>query len=183
MFRHFTSPARDVVVRAQHEAVRLRHNYLGKEHLLLALTDEPEGVVAEVFRDFGIAHHNVERQVLTVVGLGPPPSLGSAEAEALETIGIDLDEVRRTIEASFGPGALDMRLTGCGFCFTPRAKEALQLASLDAKGLGHSHIGTEHLLLGLLRSQGGVGADVLRALGLDPGAVRSHVLAKLAQAS
>jgi ATP-dependent Clp protease ATP-binding subunit ClpA len=61
MFARFTQPARDVVVRAQHEALRLRHGHIGKEHLLLALSQETGGVVAEVLRELGVSHQAVER--------------------------------------------------------------------------------------------------------------------------
>ena len=183
MFEHFTTPAREAVVRAQEEAIRLRHNYLGKEHLIFALASEERGIAGEILREFGVHSHDVEREIVRIVGWGPPPSFGPQEAEALETIGIDLSQVRKRTEAAFGPGVLDMRLTGCGFRFTPKAKEALELASKDAKALGHPDIGTEHLLLGLARSAGGAGADVLRGLGLDPQLVRARVLEKLAEAS
>jgi ATP-dependent Clp protease ATP-binding subunit ClpA len=185
MFERFTQPARDVVVRAEHEAIRLRHDCIGKEHLLLALSEETGGVAAAVLRELGVTHEAVEREVLRVEGLGPPSSLGPEDADALRAIGIDLDEVRRAIEESFGPGALDRTLPSCGtrIPFSSRAKESLQLAARSAKDLHHDHLGTEHVLLGLVRSEGGVGAEVLRGLNVSPAAVRARVLEKLDRAS
>ena len=182
MFRHFTPRARDIVAHAQHEAIRLRHNYIGKEHLLLAIAAERAGVAAEVLHALGGSHEAVEKEVVRIIGRGPAGPLDPSDAEALETIGIDLDEVRSRVEAAFGPGALDSSTPGC-VPFTPKAKEALELALRESKALGDGAIRTEHLLLGVVRSSGGAGAEVLRALGIDPRTVRAMVVERLARAS
>ena len=109
MFERFTDGARQVVVRAQEDARRLGHNYIGCEHLLLAAAEagEPAGVV---LRDQGVTPERVEAEILRTIGRG---SVGSADplrgldGEALAAIGIDLDVVRARIEAAFGPDALD----------------------------------------------------------------------------
>jgi ATP-dependent Clp protease ATP-binding subunit ClpA len=101
------------------------------------------------------------------------------DADALATIGIDLDAVRGAVEREFGPGALDdAMLAGTGRgrigrrrqrrpAFTPRAKKALELALREALAMGHHYIGTEHVLLGLLREREGVAGVVLRRLAPD----------------
>ena len=183
MFERFTDRARRSVVTAQQEAVRLRHNYIGKEHLLLGLLAVGEGVAWDVLDGLGVTHHAAEREVVRIVGTGPPGLLGPDDAEALGSIGIDLEEVRRRIERSFGPGALDRAPPASRIPFTPKAKEALELARREAKALGHDYIGTEHILLGLLRSEGGAGAALVDALHLDLAVVRRQILARLGRAS
>src|SRR5919199_5286442 len=102
MFERFTDSARQATVDAQLAARRLGHGHIGTEHLLLGLL-ETDGIAAQVLRGLGVTPAAVEREVLAEVGRGP---LGERDAEALEAIGIDLDEVRRRVEANFGPGAL-----------------------------------------------------------------------------
>jgi ATP-dependent Clp protease ATP-binding subunit ClpA len=185
MFERFTPRARQVVVRAQEDAARLRHGWIGKEHLLLALAEEADGPAGEIMRDFGMTSAAVEAAIERIVGVGPAPGLGAEEADALRSIGIDLDEVRRMVEESFGPGSLDRPPNPCGpgMPFTPKAKQAIELALREAKALRHNHLGTEHLLLGLVRSEGGAGAEVLRTLHVDPRAVRARMVEKLSEAS
>jgi Clp amino terminal domain, pathogenicity island component len=122
MFERFTDTARQVVVQAQHSARRLGHNYIGCEHLLLAVaaTSEPAGVV---LRDQGLTPDRIEAEIVRTVGRGhaaghglrpgkhgqamiPADPLGGLDREALAAIGIDLDVVRARIEAAFGPDAL-----------------------------------------------------------------------------
>jgi ATP-dependent Clp protease ATP-binding subunit ClpA len=108
MFERFTDGARQVVVRAQEEARRLGHNYIGCEHLLLAATaaGEPAGAV---LRDQGVTPERVEAEILRTIGSGPAACsadpLRGLDREALAAIGIDLDVVRARIEAAFGPDA------------------------------------------------------------------------------
>ena len=108
MFERFTDGARQVVVRAQEDARRLGHNYIGCEHLLLAAaeTGEPAGVV---LRDQGVTPERVEAEILRTIGRGSAGAdpLRGLDREALAAIGIDLDVVRARIEAAFGPDALD----------------------------------------------------------------------------
>ena len=118
----------------------------------------------------------------------------SGDAEALAAIGIDLDEIKRRIEDSFGPGALErVPLTPRGpLNWTGRlplaegSKLALALALKEARALHHTYIGTEHVLLGLLRvaerqPNADFAAVTLRDLGLDPARVRMLVLDELRQ--
>jgi ATP-dependent Clp protease ATP-binding subunit ClpA len=184
MFERFTDRARKVAVDAQASARRLGHGYIGTEHLLLGLL-QGDGIAAQVLTGLGVTPAAVEREVLAEVGRGP---LGAGDAEALGAIGIDLDEVRRRVEASFGPGALywhpdprcrrgrHLPLAGGHIPFTPRAKKALELSLREALALKHRYIGTEHILLGLVREGEGLAMLVLVRLGAGPQAVRARVL-------
>jgi ATP-dependent Clp protease ATP-binding subunit ClpA len=181
MFERFTSQARNAVIGAQEEARRLGHDCVGTEHVLLGLL-RGEGVAARVLGDLGVTAAAVEREVLAYLRPGP---FGAADAEALGAIGIDLDEVRRRLEASFGPGALRWRpgrrgrrrgpLPGGHIPFSPRAKKVLELSLREAIRLKHNHIGPEHILLGVVREGEGLAALVLTRLGVDLDAVRARV--------
>jgi ATP-dependent Clp protease ATP-binding subunit ClpC len=135
MFERFTERARRVVVLAQEEARTLHHNYIGTEHILLALLHEGEGVAAK----------------------------------ALKSLGISLVAVRQEVEELIGQG--DELLAG-HIPFTPRAKKVLELSLRESLQLGHNYIGTEHILLGLIREGDGVAAQVLVRLGADLNRVR-----------
>jgi ATP-dependent Clp protease ATP-binding subunit ClpA len=182
MFERFTQGARKATVDAQVAARRLGHGHIGTEHLLLGLL-ETDGVAAGVLGGLGVTPAAVEREVLAEVGRGP---LGEADAEALGAIGIDLDEVRRRLEASFGPGALhwhpdphcrhERRRPGGHIPFTPRSKKVLELSLREALALKHRYIGTEHILLGLIREGEGLAMLVLTRLGAGPEMIRARVL-------
>ena len=181
MFERFTDRARQVAIEAQVSARRLGHGYVGTEHILLGLL-QGDGIAARVLGGLGITATAVEREILAEVGRGP---LGTGDAEALGAIGIDLEEVRRRVEASFGPGALQWRPgRGCGrvprfgghIPFTPRAKKVLELSLREALALKHKYIGTEHILLGLVREGEGLAMLVLTRLGAGPDAIRARVL-------
>src|SRR4029450_2752558 len=105
MFERFTDRARQVVVDAQASARGLGHGWVGTEHILLGLL-HGDGIAARGRGGLGAPAAAVEREVLAEVGRGP---LGTGDAEALGAIGIDLEEVRRRVEAAFGPGALQWR--------------------------------------------------------------------------
>ena len=189
MFERFTDGARKAVTDAQVVARRLGHDRIGTEHVLLGLV-EGDGVAARVLGGLGVTSAAVEREILAEVGRGP---LGSRDAEALGAIGIDLDEVRRRVEASFGKGALHWRpgrrhpawrppMQGGHIPFSPRAKKVLELSLREALALKHNHIGTEHILLGLVREGEGLAALVLTKLGADLEVVRARVLDELRRA-
>jgi Clp amino terminal domain, pathogenicity island component/UvrB/uvrC motif len=94
-------------------------------------------------------------------------------ARTLESLGISLEAVRRQLEEIIGPG----QGQGQGpIPFTPRAKKVLELSLREAQQLGHSYIGTEHILLGLIREGEGVAAQVLINLGADLDRVRQQVI-------
>jgi len=173
MFERFTRKARTVVVHAQEIARSRRDATVGPEHLLLGLFAVPDGMAAVALDTLGVTRSDVE------VALGPPRE--AADAEALATLGIDLDEVRRQAEDAFGPGALDRtraarggaRWLGGHLPLEPGAKKVLQLALREAVRMRHDWIGTEHLLLGLLHA--GRARDVLAARGVRLEAVRALV--------
>ena len=94
-------------------------------------------------------------------------------ARALDSLGINLDVVRRQVEEIIGRG----QQTPSGHIpFTPRAKKVLELSLRESQQLGHNYIGTEHILLGLLREGDGVAAQVLVKLGADLNRVRQQVI-------
>jgi ATP-dependent Clp protease ATP-binding subunit ClpC len=143
VFDRFTPRARTVIVLSQAEARLLRHDYIGTEHLLLALLQEPEGIAAQ----------------------------------ALEALGIDFDAVRARAVQAVGEGITPP--TG-HIPFTPRVKHVLELALRESIALGHPNVGTEHLLLGMLRDEDGVGARVLIDDGVTLAVARQEVVGLLA---
>src|SRR5680860_1076209 len=195
MFERFTAAARESVVEAQAEARRLQHNYIGPEHILLGLLAGPDTTAGRVLLRLGIDSEAVRTHVVTIVGSHAP---AEPDASALDAIGIDLDAVRRRVEEAFGPGALDRALSSqpCGrrrwgrrrqgrtgafghIPFTPRAKKVLELSLREALRLGHNYIGPEHVLLGLLREEQGLAAQILVRRGLAVESVAAHVLEEL----
>ena len=139
MFERFTDRARRVVALAQDEARRLKHNYIGTEHILLGLIHEGEGVAAK----------------------------------ALESLGISLQAVRAQVEEIIGEG---QQAASGHIPFTPRAKKVIELSLRESLQLGHKYIGTEHILLALIREGDGVAAQVLVTLGADLNRVRQQVI-------
>jgi hypothetical protein len=124
VFERFTAEARRVVARAQDEALSLGHNYVGTEHLLLGLFGE-DTVASRAMESVGLTRAAVTGAVRAIVGecpeLAPRP-----DPDALAAVGIDLEVVRRSIEASFGPGALEGTCAwqrGRGRRFTPPGQE------------------------------------------------------------
>jgi ATP-dependent Clp protease ATP-binding subunit ClpA len=159
MFERFTDSARDCVTRAQEEARGLSHGYIGTEHLLIALADDPHGVAGHVLRELGATADTVRADVVRIVGRGGP------DPDALATIGIDLDQVRARVEEAFGPGALERGRAG-HVPFTPRSKKALELALRTAAHLGDNFIAPEHVLLGVARTDGGLAVRILNERGI-----------------
>ena len=168
MFERFTKAARDAVVLAQAEAAALGEDHIGTEHLLLGVAGGP-GEAARVLAD-----HGATPEALRAAALPRPE--GPLDAGALASIGIDLDEIRRRVEASFGPGALERghrpRRRAGSVRMTPGAKKSLELALREALARGDRHIGAEHVLLGLLRDERAEAVAVLGRTGASPAAVR-----------
>jgi ATP-dependent Clp protease ATP-binding subunit ClpC len=138
LFERFTDRARRLVILAQEEARMFNHDYIGTEHILLALSRE-EGVAARALETLNISLEAARQQVEEIIGRGPEPL----------------------------PGHIP---------FTPRATTGLERAFREAMQLGHDYIGTEHILLGLIREGEGVGAEVLQRLGADLVRVRQSVI-------
>jgi len=199
MFERFTDKARKVVLLAKGKAAERGDDQIRPVHLLYGLA-AADGVAAQVLAALGADAAAVDRELGRAGGAppagvpGPGDMAASGDAEALAAIGIDLDEIKRRIEDSFGPGALErVPLTPRGpLNWTGRlplaegSKLALALALREARALHHTYIGTEHLLLGLLRvaerqPNADFAAVTLRELGLDPARVRTLVLDELRQ--
>jgi hypothetical protein len=102
---------------------------------------------------------------------------GGVAARALESLGIGLDAVRQQVEEIIGQG---QQAPSGHIPFTPRAKKVLELSLRESMQLGHTYIGTEHILLGLIREGDGVAAQVLVRLGADLNRVRQQVIQLLA---
>jgi ATP-dependent Clp protease ATP-binding subunit ClpA len=168
MFTRFTREARDTVERAQLEARALGHDSIGTEHLLLGVA-AGAGRAAAVLADHGA----------TLDALREHAARG-LDAQALASLGIDLDEIRRRAEAVFGPGALErghrrrrgVRRRDGHLRFTAPAKKALELSLREALAAGDNHIAAEHVLLGLLRDEQAEAVAVLRRTGAPIDAVR-----------
>jgi ATP-dependent Clp protease ATP-binding subunit ClpA len=176
MFERFTIEARQTVVGAQHEARLLHHGRIGTEHLLLALLAQPTPSGAVLARH-GLSRAEVSEAVVAYVGTG------DLDAEALTALGIDLDAVRSSVEASFGPGALD-RPSGSKAApghipFTPRAKKVLELSLREAIAMKSRSIADGHIALGLLREGEGLAMKVLADRGVDTVGLRRDLTAAL----
>ncbi len=117
-------------------------------------------------------HHNYIATEHMLLGL-----LREGEGVAvavLHKLGISFDMVKKEIEKLVEPGPAGAKLGDVPF--TPRAKKALELSGEEARAMGHNYIGTEHLLLGLLREGEGIAAQVLHSLGLDINSVRQEIM-------
>ena len=173
MFERFTTEARATVVGAQHEARQLHSGRIGTEHLLLSLLAQQTGSTAVLARH-GLTHDAVADAVRGYVGDG------GLDAGALTAVGIDLDAVRSSVEASFGPGALD-RPAGRGrspvdhIPFTPRAKKVLELSLREAIAMKTKSISDGHIALGLIREGEGLAMKVLADRGVDADALRADL--------
>jgi ATP-dependent Clp protease ATP-binding subunit ClpA len=162
----------DLFVRAQHEATCFRHDWIGTEHVLLALLADDAGPAARALHRLGIGAEPVRRDVLTIVGAGPPPG-AAFDSEALRAIGIDLEAVRARVEASFGTGALDRaqrargRCGAAGFGVAPELKRALERSAQEAGRQGREITGAD-VLLGLSLHHDSVAARILARHEITP---------------
>ena len=103
MFERFTQDGRQVVVRAQEHARRLGHGWVGCEHILLGVADS-ETSVGALLREVGAHSQALDEAIAAVIGPGPADG---DDKVALAALGIDLDQVRHAVEATFGSGALE----------------------------------------------------------------------------
>jgi len=140
MNSNFTDRVRKVLSMAREEATRLRHDYVGTEHILLGLIREGEGVAAAI----------------------------------LTNLNADLEELRNRIEERVESGKSDM--TADEVPYTTRAKKVLEFSVAEARSLKHSYVGTEHLLLGLLREEKGVAAQVLEEVDVTIDVARNETI-------
>ena len=165
MFERFTEQAHRVVGLAGDEAEGLGHRYLGPEHLLLGILREGASGAARLLWAYGVGLEAARDGLLALAGQGVVPTPQPTDRQLLGTFGIDLQQIRRTTEQSFGGQALaaaTWRVTrrrfsrGARGVWTPLcgppflAKRALHLASQQAITLGHGAVGPGHVLLGVL---------------------------------
>ncbi|MFM8319326.1 MAG: Clp protease N-terminal domain-containing protein, partial [Chloroflexota bacterium] len=141
----FTQRARRVLSLAHQEAERMRHSYIGTEHLLLGLIREEGGVAGRVLRE----------------------------------LGLEPDRVQEIVERLTGPG----QYRGGKLDLSPGTQQVLEFAVDEARKMGHHYIGTEHLLLGLVRHGEGVAMDVLRKLGVTAEQIRRQTRRVLQESS
>jgi ATP-dependent Clp protease ATP-binding subunit ClpC len=134
-------------------------------------TDRARRVVVLAQEEARMLNHNyigTEHVLLGLIHEGE-----GVAAQALESLGLSLEDVRREVEEIIGQG----RAAPTGHIpFTPRAKKVLELSLREALQLGHNYIGTEHILLGLVREGEGVGAQVLQKRGAGLEVVRQQVV-------
>jgi ATP-dependent Clp protease ATP-binding subunit ClpC len=131
MFERFTDKGRKIIILAREEAERHQNDYLGTEHLVLAILRETDGIALMIIKK---------------MGLSP-------------------EQIRLEIERNLPGGGTTM--TFGEIPFSPRVKKVIEYGVEEARLLGHNHIGSEHLLLGLLREEEGIGGKVLRSLGAN----------------
>jgi len=141
MHERFTDRARKVMQRANREAQRFDHEFIGTEHILLGLVNERIGLAVTVLKD----------------------------------LNIDLRKLRLEVEASVKSGSCGVGLLRGGNPQTARAKKVIEYAVEEARLLGHDYVGTEHLLLGLLREPEGLAASNLANAGVQLDDVREQI--------
>jgi ATP-dependent Clp protease ATP-binding subunit ClpC len=141
----FTQRARRVLSLAHQEAERMRHNYIGTEHLLMGLIREEGGVAGRVLRELGLEADRVQEIIERLTGTG-----------------------------SYRGGKIDL---------SPGTEQVLGFGVEEARKMGHHYIGTEHILLGLIRYGEGVAMDVLRRMGVTPEQVRRQTRRVLQESS
>jgi ATP-dependent Clp protease ATP-binding subunit ClpA len=157
----FTPRARKVLELGLREALQLGDHYIGTEHHLLALIREDEGVAAQVLLASG-ADLNRARQQVILVRRGYQSS-GDTWPEDRP----DSDRVIRPVSSETSTANISR--------FTDRARRVVVLAQEEARTLSHNYIGTEHILLGLIREREGVAARALEEMGVSLGAARQQV--------
>ena len=159
---NFTERVRKVLQRAREEAQALNHDYVGTEHILLGLC-EGGGVAEHALRNLDVDPAAVRENVLKVV---TPGQADGSNASVSTPSGI-LEAIADTL----GVGRTKYDLP-----YTNRAKRTLELAMTEARELRHAYVGTEHLLLGLMREERGIAAQVLTSMGMTTTGLREEVL-------
>ena len=138
-------------------------------------TPRAQQVLALARKEADRLNHNflgTEHLLLGLIKLGQ-----GVAVNVLQKMGLDLETVRMEVEKQVGTGP-DQKMIG-NIPYTPRVKKVLALASKEAKALNHTYVGTEHILLGLLREGDGVAAKVLKNLDVDIEQARQEILKEL----
>ncbi|MGW5639141.1 Clp protease N-terminal domain-containing protein [Streptomyces sp. NPDC003832] len=177
MFEYFTDHGKRAVAASQDEAVALGYDFIGTEHLLLGLLAVEEGTASEVLREHNVGLERARQETVRVLeAAGIAASGGQPARDALNSLGIDVTEIQRQADASFGAGAFRFPRPA----YTAEARTALTNTLGEAQALGRDAFGTEHILLGLLTVAEGHALEVLAAFETDPAALRETVLARIA---
>ena len=162
IFNRFARETRASVEAALEEARTLGHDSVGDEDLLLGVLGAGEGLAAEALSSLGVTLEAAREESEMMAD------------EALAYVGISLEDIRREAGEAF-----DMRIPrGRRIPFSPAAKKTLERALGEAMRLGDRHIGTEHVLLGVLRNVDGMAARMLARMGV-PAAVLEERLSDL----
>jgi len=237
---NLTPRAQNIIGHAREEASRLQRDYIGTEHLLLGLAREGGGMAAGVLESMGVHPERILKLMLRISGIATPnvsgmstarpssysysPSFsrdrfdrfterarrvlslsqeearsfqhnyigtehlllglvlegGGVAARVLGNLGVELDKVRSALEQFIGRGD---RIVLGEIGLTPRAKKVIELAVDEARRLNHHYIGTEHLLLGLVREGEGIAAGVLASLGVNLEKVRTQTIQVLSMSA
>src|ERR1019366_7236767 len=148
---------------------------MSDEQAMNNFTPRAQQVLALARKEADRFHHNFVGTEHVLLGL---ISLGQGVAvNVLRKLGLDLGSVRQEVEKQVGTGP-DQKMWG-NIPYTPRVKKVLALAQKEAKALNHTYVGTEHILLGLLREGDGVAARVLKNLDVDVEQTRQEILKEL----
>lgn len=174
MFERFTRAARRVVEQAVESAREQGAAEVRPEHVLAGLLADETSTAVRVLAELGVPLDEARR---TAAGLVGPyvEGLDADDAEALKVLGIDLDEVVRRIGSDLGGDAVGAGSRRGHIRFARSSKKALELALREAIHLGDGFIGTEHLLLGLVRTDDRVVAGTLSAFEITLGDLRAAV--------
>lgn len=168
-----TPGTKKVLELAVDEARRLGHHYIGTEHLLLGLVRQSEGIAVDVLKRLNVKPEDVRRQVRRVLQESPVQRTRSAPSATSIVIphSGELAETQSSAASSFDSPTSSPRMER----FTQKVQHVLALAQEEAERLQHSYIGTEHLLIGLIREDDTVARRTLEALGLDQHSITEAV--------
>lgn len=139
MYEQFTQRVRRIFNNARREAIRLRYDHVGPEHILLALIEEKE----------------------------------SAAAQVLSNLGVNLEEVRENLLASLEEGNVTIPFNEIPFDEDARA--VINYAIEESRAMNHNYVGTEHVLIGLLRADSSIASQILIGLGIDLDTVKDEI--------
>jgi ATP-dependent Clp protease ATP-binding subunit ClpC len=159
IFNRLTDRSRNCVQAAFEEARMLGHDSLGDEDLLLGILRADEGIAAEVLASLGVSLEGVREESRERL------------SDALSSIGVSLEDIRREAGDAFEMRIPDNRRIP----FSPRAKKALVEARKEMRRLGDNYLGTEHILLGILRNEDGTAVRVLASMGVSPEMLEDRV--------
>jgi ATP-dependent Clp protease ATP-binding subunit ClpA len=176
--RRQSRPAERFLAAGAQQSLTFGHDYVGTEHVLLALAEDSTTRAARALARLGLTHDVVRRDIERLIGKAIDPRRRPIDPDALATLGIDLDEVIRRVDETFGPGALEsarFRSQGVAACrcVAPRLKKALELAVAEA---GDGPVRSEHILVSLAAVEDCIAARILGAHGVTRDALRRALL-------